>query len=135
MIFGLVKSQKTTRNGFVLDLLWKLYLKLKSLSKVPSLWKPNDITQLQNISLINRGFNFFNYDYKVTEKHCNDIKKGKYSPSDVIYESNHSEYLNYMTTGSESYLYEEYKRIYKNYNYKIPEVGFPTNDKAEYLCC
>lgn len=127
------KESEDHEKWFCSRFVMEIISKAQELSKVPSLWKPNDITQLQNISLINRGFNFFNYDYKVTEKHCNDIKKGKYSPSDVIYESNHSEYLNYMTTGSESYLYEEYKRIYKNYNYKIPEVGFPTNDKAEYL--
>ena len=127
------KESEDHEKWFCSRFVMEIISKAQELSKVPSLWKPNDITQLQNISLVNRGFNLFNYDYKVTEKHCNDIKKGKYSPSDVIYESNHSEYLKYMTTGSESYLYEEYKRIYKNYNYKIPEVGFPTNDRAEYL--
>lgn len=127
------KESEDHEKWFCSRFVMEIISKAQELSKVPSLWKPNDITKLQNISLVNRGFDFFNYDYKVTEKHCNDIKKGKYSPSDVIYESNHSEYLNYMTTGSESYLYEEYKRIYKNYNYKIPEVGFPTNDRDDYL--
>lgn len=127
------KESEDHEKWFCSRFVMEIISKAQELSKVPSLWKPNDITQLQNISLVNRGFNFFNYDYKVTEKHCNDIKKGKYSPSDVIYESNHSGYLRYMDKGDESYLYEEYKRIYKNYNYKIPEVGFPTNDRNEYI--
>ena len=56
------------------------------LSKVPSLWKPGDIESLDNISLVNRGFNFYNYNYKVTDKHVNDIKKGRYNKGDVLYE-------------------------------------------------
>lgn len=60
--------------------------KAQELSKVPSLWKPQDITNLDNISLVNRGFNFYNYDYKITERHCKDIKHHQYDPSDVLYE-------------------------------------------------
>lgn len=60
--------------------------KAQNLTKVPSLWKPNDITQLDNISLVNRGFNFYNYDYRLTEKHCSEIKHHTYNASDVLYE-------------------------------------------------
>lgn len=60
--------------------------KAQELSKVPSLWKPQDIANLDNISLVNRGFNFYNYDYKITERHCKDIKHHQYDPSDVLYE-------------------------------------------------
>ena len=60
--------------------------KAQNLTKVPSLWKPNDITQLDNISLVNRGFNFYNYDYRLTEKHCSEIKHHTYNVSDVLYE-------------------------------------------------
>ena len=60
--------------------------KAQELTKVPSLWKPQDITNLDNISLVNRGFNFYNYDYKITERHCKDIKHHQYDPSDVLYE-------------------------------------------------
>lgn len=127
------KESENHEKWFCSRFVMEIISKAQELAKVPSLWKPNDIAQLQNISLVNRGFDFFNYDYKVTEKHCNDIKKGKYNPSDIIYESNHSEYINYTRTGSELYLYNEYERIYKNYDYKIPEVGFPTNSREEYL--
>lgn len=41
-------------------------------------------------------------------------------------------YTKYITTGNEMYLDEEYKRIYKSFHYKIPEVGFPTNINSEY---
>ena len=116
------------------------------LSKAPSLWRPGDITKLENISLVNRGFNFYNYNYKVTEKHCNDIKKGKYNAGDVLYEeelsnrndnlinkSHEQDAIKYLTNGSEYYLEKEYERIYKPYHYKVPLVGFPTNNRTEYL--
>lgn len=127
------KESEDHEKWFCSRFVMEIISKAQELSKVPSLWKPNDITQLQNISLVNRGFDFFNYDYKVTDRHCNDIKKGKYSPSDIIYEDSQSAYVDYITTGNESYLYNEYKKLYKGYYYKIPEVGFPTNDRDEYL--
>lgn len=123
-----------------------LISKATDISKAPSLWKPVDIMQLDNISLVNRGFNFYNYDYRVTERHCNNIEKGKYNIGDVIYENSSDSsipldsitedaidgYSNYFVNGSEYYLDEEYKRIYKPYYYKIPEVGFPTGSNTEY---
>ena len=127
------KESEDHEKWFCSRFVMEIISKAQELSKVPSLWKPSDITQLQNISLVNRGFDFFNYDYKVTDRHCNDIKKGKYSPSDIIYEDSQSAYVDYITTGNESYLYNEYKKLYKGYYYKIPEVGFPTNDRDEYL--
>ena len=123
-----------------------LISKATELSKAPSLWRPGDITKLENISLVNRGFNFYNYNYKVTEKHCNDIKKGKYNAGDVLYEeelsnrndnlineSHEQDAIKYLTNGSEYYLEKEYERIYKPYHYKVPLVGFPTNNRTEYL--
>ena len=98
-----------------------LISKATEISKVPSLWRPGDITKLENISLVNRGFNFYNYNYKVTEKHCNDIKKGKYNAGDVLYEeelsnrndnlineSHEQDAIKYLTNGSEYYLEKEY---------------------------
>ena len=102
------------------------------LSKVPSLWRPSDISSLENISLVNRGFNFYNYNPKVTERHCKDIKDGNYHPGDVIYEGNSDPYVNYLTTGSELFLDDYYKKYYYTQYYKIPEVGYPDNSKDEY---
>lgn len=102
------------------------------LSKVPSLWRPSDISSLENISLVNRGFNFYNYNPKVTERHCKDIKDGNYHPGDVIYEGNSDPYVNYLTTGSELFLDDYYKKYYSTQYYKIPEVGYPDNSKDEY---
>ena len=121
-----------------------LVSKATEISKVPSLWRPGDITKMENISLVNRGFNFYNYNYKVTERHCNDIKKGKYNAGDVLYEETQSELpavlesheqdaIKYLTNGSEYYLEKEYERMYKPYHYKVPLVGFPTNNRTEYL--
>ena len=123
-----------------------LISKATELSKAPSLWRPGDIDKLDSISLVNRGFNFYNYNYKVTDRHVNDIKKGKYNAGDVLYEeelynrndnlineSHEQDAIKYLTNGSEYYLEKEYERIYKPYHYKVPLVGFPTNNRTEYL--
>ena len=106
--------------------------KAQPLSKVPSLWRPSDISSLENISLVNRGFNFYNYNPKVTERHCKNIKDGNYHPGDVIYEGNSDPYINYLTTGSELFLDDYYKKYYSAQYYKIPEVGYPDNSKDDY---
>lgn len=46
------------------------------LEKVPSLYKPQDMSELDNISLVNKGIDFYNYDYKETERNLKKIKKG-----------------------------------------------------------
>lgn len=46
------------------------------LEKVPSLYKPQDMSELDNISLVNKGADFYNYDYKETERNLKKIKKG-----------------------------------------------------------
>lgn len=74
-----------------------LISKTTDISKAPSLWKPVDIMQLDNISLVNRGFNFYNYNYRVTERHCDNIKKGKYNVGDVIYENSSDSSIVYFT--------------------------------------
>ena len=118
------KDEKWFCSRFVMDIISKA----QNLSKVPSLWRPGDIEQLSNISLVNRGFNFYNYNPKVTERHCKDIEKGTYDPGDVIYEYSSNPFVGYITNGNEDWLREEYRKRYAHHHYKIPEVGFPTND-------
>lgn len=118
------KDEKWFCSRFVMDIISKA----QNLSKVPSLWRPGDIEQLSNISLVNRGFNFYNYNPKVTERHCKDIEKGTYNPGDVIYEYSSNPFVGYITNGNEDWLREEYRKRYAHHHYKIPEVGFPTND-------
>ena len=118
------KDEKWFCSRFVMDIISKA----QNLSKVPSLWRPGDIEQLSNISLVNRGFNFYNYNPKVTERHCKDIEKGTYDPGDVIYEYSSNPFVGYITNGNEDWLREEYRKRYAYHHYRIPEVGFPTND-------
>ena len=118
------KDEKWFCSRFVMEIISKA----QKLSKVPSLWRPGDIEQLSNISLVNRGFNFYNYNPKVTERHCKDIEKGTYDPGDVIYEYSSNPFVGYITNGNEDWLREEYRKRYAHHHYKIPEVGFPTND-------
>lgn len=122
------KDEKWFCSRFVMEIISKA----QKLSKVPSLWRPGDIEQLSNISLVNRGFNFYNYNPKVTERHCKDIEKGTYDPGDVIYEYSANPFVGYITSGNEDWLREEYRNRYSHHRYKVPEVGFPTNDD-EYL--
>ena len=127
------KESENDEKWFCSRFVMELISKAQTLPKVPSLWKPSDINSLENISLVNRGFNLYNYNYKVTERHCKNIKDGTYDPGDVIYEDARDEYIKYLTGGSEYYLEKEYDERYKPYHYKIPEVGFPTNKRDEYL--
>lgn len=46
------------------------------LEKVPSLYRPQDMSELDNISLVNKGTDFYNYDYRETERNLKKIKKG-----------------------------------------------------------
>ena len=40
----------------------------ESIEKLPSLYKPQDIAAMKNITLLNRGFDFHNYDKNITDK-------------------------------------------------------------------
>lgn len=59
----------------------------QSLSKVPSLWKPNDIRDLSNISLIAKGDNFREYNMRDAINVCNGIKNGLYNSLEISHES------------------------------------------------
>ena len=54
------------------------------LNKAPSLWKPNDIAFLNNISLVNYGNDFADYNYRKTDKNCKLIKMGKYDERKIL---------------------------------------------------
>lgn len=124
------KDEKWFCSRFVMEIISKA----QNLSKVPSLWRPGDIEQLSNISLVNRGFNFYNYDYKVTDRHIKDIEKGTYNPGDVIYEGT-DRAAKYAVNGDDSWLEQTYVGLYREYYYKIPQVGFPGSDEEyEDMC-
>ena len=124
------KDEKWFCSRFVMEIISKA----QNLSKVPSLWRPGDIEQLSNISLVNRGFNFYNYDYKVTDRHIKDIEKGTYNPGDVIYEGT-DRVAKYSVEGDDSWLEQTYVGLYREYYYKIPQVGFPGSDEEyEEMC-
>lgn len=124
------KDEKWFCSRFVMEIISKA----QNLAKVPSLWRPGDIEQLSNISLVNRGFNFYNYDYKVTDRHIKDIEKGTYNPGDVIYEGT-DRVAKYSVDGDDSWLEQTYVGLYRENYYKIPQVGFPGSDEEyEDMC-
>lgn len=49
----------------------------QELTKLPSLWKPQEIASLENVSLVNAGDDFRKYDYKITNKNLKLIKAGR----------------------------------------------------------
>ena len=55
------------------------------LEKVPSLWSPQQMSELNNISLVNKGDDFYKYDYRITEKNLKKIKSGKLD--DIVLEA------------------------------------------------
>ena len=124
------KDEKWFCSRFVMEIISKT----QNLAKVPSLWRPGDIEQLSNISLVNRGFNFYNYDHKITDRHIKDIEKGTYNPGDVIYEGT-DRVAKYSVEGDDSWLEQTYVGLYREYYYKIPQVGFPGSDEEyEEMC-
>lgn len=76
-------STKYFCSRFVMDIIGQAM----PLNKVASLWRPQQIESLSNISLVNRGFDLYNYDKKITEKNEKLIKQGKYNEDDIIFES------------------------------------------------
>lgn len=49
----------------------------QELTKLPSLWKPQEIASLENVSLVNAGDDFRKYDYRVTNANLELIKAGR----------------------------------------------------------
>ena len=48
-----------------------------------SLYSPQQVKdELTNISLVNKGDNFYEYDHRITDKNVNDIKNGRYNYSE-----------------------------------------------------
>lgn len=129
---GRASDQRQTK-WFCSRFVMYLISKATEIGKAPSLWKPSDITKLENISLVNRGFNFYNYDHKVTDRHLKDIRNNKYDKGDVLYESVEGDFRKYLTTGSEYFLCNYYEFNYKGSACKVPEVGFPDSSRADYL--
>ena len=76
-------STKYFCSRFVMDIIGQVM----PLNKVASLWRPQQIESLSNISLVNRGFDLYNYDKKITERNEKLIKQGRYNEDDIIFES------------------------------------------------
>lgn len=91
------KSEKYFCSRFVMTVLGAGM----ELDKVPSLWKPMDISTLENISLVNKGDNFRKYDYKITEKNLKRIQQKKFN--NIVFEQT---MINRYITLNES-LFEE----------------------------
>ena len=82
------KQDKFFCSRFVMDLVQKG----TTIDKTPSLWKPDDIKQLTNISLVNKGDDFRHYSKTKTIKNVEKIKQ----TSEPLIENNSDFYVQYM---------------------------------------
>lgn len=53
--------------------------------KVPSLYKPQDIAEFEDVTLVNKGDDLCAYDYQLTDKNLKKIKQGKFN--EIVVES------------------------------------------------
>lgn len=75
IFFGQATDYKQTKyfcSRFVMEIINQG----NKLDKAPSLWKPEDIKSLTNISLVQSGDDFYHYSKRTTEKAINNLKKG-----------------------------------------------------------
>lgn len=75
IFFGQATDYKQTKyfcSRFVMEIINQG----NKLDKVPSLWKPEDIKSLTNISLVQSGDDFYHYSKRNTEKAIDNLKKG-----------------------------------------------------------
>lgn len=107
IFFGKASESHTFKwfcSRFVMDLINCA----QTLSKVPSLWKPQDITQLENISIVNRGFDFYKYNEKITKHNEQLIKNGTYDEDKIA--------IGEYTLYDGEYISEEVKNPYESIN-------------------
>lgn len=75
IFFGQTTDYKQTKyfcSRFVMEIINQG----NKLDKAPSLWKPEDIKSLTNISLVQSGDDFYHYSKRTTEKAIDNLKKG-----------------------------------------------------------
>lgn len=51
----------------------------QSIEKVPSLYRPQELSELDDITLVNHGTDFYQYNYKLTDLNIDKIKENKFS--------------------------------------------------------
>lgn len=99
----------------------------RELEKVPSLWKPEDMKYLDDISLVDKGFDFSYYDYRKTEKNLEKIKKHQLAKESLEIVDEASFY--YRVTYNGNGIYEEYKKLASMNQWK----SFKDSEACEWL--
>ena len=99
------KSKKYFCSRFVAEIINAGY----KMDKVPSLYKPQDLKYLNNITLVNKGYNFRYYDSSITDANLEYIKSHDFK-SISVHESN------------EEYSYETLPTKPEEISFDLPEV-------------
>lgn len=74
-----IGSDYKTNTYFCSRFVAEVLSKGMELAKAPSLYKPQDVADLENISIVNGGDNLLRYDYKITERNCRNVRSGKFT--------------------------------------------------------
>lgn len=85
--FALNKDSETHTDYFCSRFVAEVLSVGVKLDKAASLYKPQDFATFKEFTLINRGFDFVNYDHKITERNEKLLKEGKFNPDEVFFES------------------------------------------------
>lgn len=72
------KDSESHRKYFCSRFVAEILNEGSSLKKLPSLYRPQELNNIDNISLINAGTDMYEYDYKVTLKNMKKIKEKKF---------------------------------------------------------
>ena len=95
------------------------------LEKLPSLYSPQDLSNLDNITKVNSGKNLFNYDPKVTIKNLKNIRHKIYNK--MIFQEGEDEF---MVSEMEYMIFEKYLDG-KLANEKYVELSEAVNDSIK----
>ena len=82
------KPSEDSKRYFCSRFVMEIIGKGRENEKVPSLWRPQEISTLDDITMVNKGVDFYQYDYTITEKNLALVQKKKFA--NIVLESNGS---------------------------------------------
>jgi len=81
-----IKKRKETNYMFCSELVATILNSGKDIGKDPSITRPSDLSELNDISLVNHGFDFYQYNPKVTKRNMKLVRNKQFDQVDFEYE-------------------------------------------------
>lgn len=82
-----ISSENHTTKYFCSRFVTDILNSVIDLPKVASLYRPQQLLDIKDISLVNRGYDLYNYDKSVTDYNEQLLKIGKLKEDEIIYEN------------------------------------------------